>query len=69
MTARRPAPEREDANAMPAPPDLSRCERCGRPLPPATHPDFGRWTTAKDDAGKVSGMRCPSCQAELEADD
>jgi|GEM_PF-4556667 len=47
--------------------DLSRCERCGRPLPPSTDPDFSQWTIAKDDAGKVCGMRCPSCQAEREA--
>ena len=66
----RPAPQRERMrNAMAAPPDLSRCERCGRSLPPATHPSFSQWTTAKDDAGKVSGMRCPSCQAGHEADD
>lgn len=62
------APKREDASAMPAPPDLSRCERCGRSLPPSTHPDFSRWTIAKDDDGKVSGIRCPSCQGEPEAD-
>lgn len=53
---------------MAAPPDLSRCERCGRPLPPSNHPDFSRWTTAKDAAGRVSGMRCPACQREPEAE-
>lgn len=54
---------------MAAPPDLSKCERCGRPLPPSNHPDFSRWTTAKNDTGRVSGMRCPGCQSEHEAED
>lgn len=53
---------------MPAPPDLSRCERCGRPLPPSTHPEFSQWAIAKDDAGRVTGMRCPRCQGEHEED-
>ena len=51
----------------PAPPDLSACETCRRAVPPATHPDFANWTVVKNDTGRVSGMRCPQCQARLGA--
>jgi len=54
---------------MAVPPDLSRCAGCGRPVPASNHPDFANWTIAKDDAKKVSGMRCPSCQAAQGAED
>lgn len=43
--------------------DLSRCDRCGRPMPPSNRPEFAEWEVVKDDAGKVLGMRCPRCQA------
>lgn len=46
---------------MPA--DLSTCDRCGRPVPPSNRAEFAEWQVVKDDAGKVSGMRCPACQA------
>jgi hypothetical protein len=45
------------------PADLSRCDRCGRPVPPSNKPEFAEWQVVKDDAGHVSGMRCPACQA------
>ena len=47
---------------MAAPADLSRCDTCGRPVPPSNRPEFAEWTVVKAD-GRVSGMRCPSCQA------
>lgn len=50
-----------------APPDLSTCDRCRRPVPPTTSPDFAGWTVVKEDTGKVTGMRCPTCQAEAGA--
>lgn len=52
---------------MPAPADLSRCDRCGRPVPPSNRPEFARWTVVKDAGGGVRGMRCPRCQAEGES--
>ncbi len=42
--------------------DLSACDRCRRPLPASNNPEFGSWEVVKDDAGAVSGMRCPRCQ-------
>lgn len=54
---------------MPAPADLSRCDRCGRPLPPSNHTEFDAWVVIKDADGRVSGMRCPSCQAADEPQD
>ncbi len=48
---------------MAAPPDLSTCDQCRRPTPPSTNPDFANWEVVRNDAGKVSGMRCPTCQA------
>lgn len=50
---------------MAAPADLSRCDSCGRPVPPSNRPEFAAWTVVKDD-GRVSGMRCPSCAAAAE---
>jgi hypothetical protein len=47
-----------------APPDLSTCERCHRPVPPTTSPEFAHWTVVKAENGRVRGMRCPNCQAE-----
>ena len=47
---------------MAAPADLSKCNRCGRPVPPSNRPEFAEWTVVKED-GRVAGMRCPSCQA------
>lgn len=32
-------------------------------MPPSNHPEFAEWLVVKDDSGKVSGMRCPRCQA------
>ncbi len=49
----------------PAPPDLSTCDTCRRPVPPATHPDFANWSAVKNDKGRASGMRCPQCQARV----
>jgi hypothetical protein len=46
-----------------APPDLSTCQSCGRAVPPANNPEFARWEVTKNEAGKVSGMLCPNCQA------
>ena len=51
----------------PPPPDLSTCDTCRRPVPPTTNPDFANWTVAKNDSGRVSGMRCPQCQARVGA--
>ena len=45
--------------------DLSTCDTCGRPLPPSNNPVFAEWQTVKNDAGSVTGMRCPSCQAKV----
>lgn len=53
-------PEIEETTTMVV--DLSTCDRCGRPLPPSTSPDFPKWLVVKDD-GAVKGMRCPACQA------
>ncbi len=53
---------------MSVPPDLSRCSRCGRPVPPSNRPQFADWKVVKDDGGRVSGMLCPECQsAEAES--
>jgi hypothetical protein len=52
-----------------APPDLSACDRCGRSTPPSTNPDFASWEVVKDDAGRVSGMRCPACQTAEDEED
>ena len=50
------------------PPDLSTCDTCRRPVPPTTHPEFAKWSVAKDEeTGRVTGMRCPQCQARVEA--
>lgn len=50
---------------MPAPPaDLSQCDTCKRPVPPSNHPQFAKWRTVKGETGRVSGMRCPDCQAK-----
>ena len=54
---------------MAAPADLSTCERCRRPTPPSNRPEFAHWQVVKDETGKVIGMRCPNCQAEVEADE
>lgn len=51
---------------MAAPADLSRCDSCGRPVPPSNRPEFAAWTVVKDDDGRASGMRCPSCAAATE---
>ena len=48
---------------MSVPPDLSRCLRCGRPVPPSNRPQFADWKVVKDDDGRVSGMLCPECQS------
>lgn len=49
---------------MAAPPaDLSRCATCGRPVPPSNRPEFADWIVVKDEDNRVSGMRCPACQA------
>ena len=49
----------------PAPPDLSTCDTCRRPVPPTTHPDFANWSVTKsEETGRVTGMRCPQCQAK-----
>ncbi len=47
-----------------APPDLSTCQDCGRPVPPTNHPEFSSWLVAKDERGRVKGMLCPACQAK-----
>ena len=47
---------------MAAPADLSRCARCGRPVPPSNHPQFAEWEVVKED-GRVTGMHCPACQS------
>lgn len=52
---------------MAAPPDLSTCQECGRPVPPSNDPEFAKWEVAKDERGKVSGMLCPTCQAKAAA--
>lgn len=49
----------------PVPPDLSTCDVCGRPVPPANHPEFANWTVTKTDSGRVGGMRCPQCQERV----
>lgn len=51
-----------------APPDLSTCERCRRPVPPTTSPEFAQWTVVKADNGRVRGMRCPNCQAQADSE-
>ena len=48
------------------PPDLSTCDRCRRPVPPTTNPEFAAWTVVKE-GGRVTGMRCPACQAADQA--
>ena len=52
---------------MPAPADLSKCAKCGRPVPPSNRPEFASWVVVKD-GGRVAGMLCPSCQADADAD-
>lgn len=52
---------------MAVPADLSRCDRCARQVPPSNRPEFAEWEVVKDDNGRVSGMRCPSCQAAAAA--
>lgn len=47
--------------------DLSRCDTCGRPVPPSNRPEFASWTVVKDD-GRVTGMRCPACVAAADED-
>jgi len=47
---------------MSVPPDLSRCARCGRPVPPSNRPEFADWRVEKDDDDRVAGMLCPACQ-------
>ena len=47
------------------PADLSTCDRCGRPVPPSNRPEFADWEVVKDDTRRVSGMRCPQCQAAV----
>ncbi len=49
---------------MAAPADLSKCDRCGRPVPPSNRSEFASWTVVNDADGRVRGMRCPGCQAE-----
>lgn len=44
-------------------PDLSTCDRCGRPVPPSNRPEFADWTLVRDESGRPAGMRCPQCQA------
>lgn len=46
--------------------DLSTCDSCRRPTPPSNNAEFASWTVVKDEAGKVTGMRCPSCQTPEE---
>lgn len=49
---------------MPAPPaDLSTCDTCRRPTPPSNRPEFAEWEVIKNDEGRITGMRCPACQA------
>ncbi len=43
--------------------DLSTCHRCGRPVPPSNRPEFADWKATESDAGTISGMCCPRCQA------
>ena len=45
-----------------APPDLSSCQSCGRPVPPSNNPDFANWIVTKDERGRARGMLCPACQ-------
>ena len=49
---------------MAVPADLSRCDTCGRPVPPSNRPEFAEWMVVKQEGGRgVTGMRCPACQA------
>lgn len=32
-------------------------------MPPSNRPEFADWTVVKDEDNRVSGMRCPACQA------
>jgi hypothetical protein len=37
-------------------------------VPPTTHPEFAKWSVVKsEETGRVTGMRCPQCQARAEA--
>ncbi len=53
---------------MAAPPDLSKCHRCGRPVPPANRPEFAGWLVAKGPDRKILGMCCPNCQQAQESE-
>lgn len=50
-----------------APPDLSACQSCGRPVPPSNNPDFAKWIVTKDERGRARGMLCPACQEKADA--
>ena len=45
-----------------APPDLSSCQECRRPVPASNNPDFANWLVTKDERGRPRGMLCPACQ-------
>ena len=52
---------------MSVPPDLSRCARCGRPVPPSNRLEFADWIVEKNEDGRVAGMLCPACKGAPDA--